>query len=84
MRTNRCINIIILSTQYLILLSLCAVNDYDIHQMDVTNAFPNAVLKEDIYMSAVPGYVLPSNKVTKLNKALYGLKQSLMEWNGML
>ena len=60
------------------------MNNLHIHQMDITNAFPNALLKENIYMSAIPGYPLGSNKVLKLNKALYGLKQSPKEWNTLM
>ena len=71
-------------TSIRMLLSISAINNLEIHQMDITNAFPNADLKENIYMSAVPGYVLGSNKVLKLNKALYGLKQSPKEWNALM
>ena len=52
--------------------------------MDVTNAFPNADLNEDIYMTSAPGYSLQDNKVIKLNKALYGLKQSPNAWNNLI
>ena len=71
-------------TSIRMLLSISAMNNLDIHQMDITNAFPNALLKENIYMSAIPGYPLGSNKVLKLNKALYGLKQSPKEWNTLM
>ena len=50
-------------TSVRMLLSISAMNDYYIHQMDVTNAFPNADLKENIYMNAIPGYPLDRNKV---------------------
>ena len=57
------------------LLSISAMNNLDIHGMDITNAFPNADLIYIyiyifiyIYMSAVPGYVLGSNKVLNIIK----------------
>ena len=52
-------------TSIRILLSISAVNDFDIHVMDVTNAFPNADLNEDIYITSAPGYSLQDNKVIR-------------------
>ena len=52
---------------------------------DFTNAFLNAELKEDVYISAPPGTPpLPEGYVYKLQRALYGLKQSPREWNNTL
>lgn len=64
-----------------LILALCAVLDYEIKQFDVTTAFLNASLKEDIYMEQPEGFVTPGkeNCVWKLKKALYGLPQSPRE-----
>ena len=42
-----------------ILLALTARFDWEIHQMDVKNAFLNGDLKEVIYMKQPPGYISP-------------------------
>ena len=54
-----------------------------VHQMDVTTAFLNGVLLEDIYMKLPPGLNVPGREgqVWKLKKSLYGLKQSPRVWN---
>ena len=64
-----------------ILLSIVAVNDFDIDNMDVDTAFPNATLDENIYMERPDGLEKIAGMVVKLNKALYGLKQSPRQWN---
>ena len=64
-----------------ILLSIVAVNDFDIDNMDVDTAFPNADLDEDIFMEVPDSLEKISGMVVKLNKALYGLKQSPRQWN---
>ena len=48
--------------------------------MDVTTAFLNGELKEDIYMKVPQGIMSKSKQVCKLNKALYGLKQAARCW----
>ncbi|OWB64646.1 hypothetical protein B5S29_g5835 [[Candida] boidinii] len=54
-----------------------------IHQMDVTTAFLNGDLAEEIYMNQPDGYVDSScpDKVCRLVKSLYGLKQAPLCWN---
>ena len=51
--------------------------------MDVSAAFLNGELEEEIYLSQPPGFVIQEkeNFVCKLNKSLYGLKQSPRCWN---
>ena len=53
-----------------------------IHQMDVTTAFLNGNLKEDIYMRQPEGFEEPGceGQACHLHKSLYGLKQSLRCW----
>lgn len=53
-----------------------------VHQMDVTCAFLQGDLKEEIYMKQPIGFEHSNkNLVCKLNKAIYGLKQSSKCWN---
>lgn len=55
--------------------------DMDITHLDVTTAFLNGHLKENIYMSIPEGFVSECNgKVLKLKRAIYGLKQSSLVW----
>jgi hypothetical protein len=64
-------------------LSIAAINDYEIDRMDVATAFLIPELNEDIYMTQPKGFEVPGqeHKVCKLNKSLYGLKQASHEWN---
>ena len=58
--------------------ALAAANDWELEQMDVTTAFLNGDLDEDIYMQIPEGLRTPENEgmVCKLLKSLYGLKQA--------
>ena len=60
------------------LLSIVALNDFDLEQLDVKTAFLHGELEEDIYMEQPEGFVIPGKEklVCKLKKSLYGLKQS--------
>ena len=63
-----------------LLAALAALLAWDIHQMDVCNAFLNAKLTDPpVYMHCVQGYEQPGH-VIQLNRALYGLKNSPHEW----
>ena len=64
-----------------ILLSIAAVKDLDIHQLDIKTAFLNGTLEEEIYMLAIPGMPYPEGTILKLLKALYGLKQAPRVFN---
>ena len=67
------------------LIALAAATGAYLYNLDVTAAFCNAGLEEEIYMQ-IPDEVrthlrLPSPmKFAKLNKALYGLKQASRQW----
>ena len=65
------------------LLSFAVQNNLLIDQMDVTTAFLNGYLDEEIYMEQPPGYAEKGkeNLVCKLKRSLYGLKQSPRCWN---
>jgi transposase InsO family protein len=69
-------------TSIRILLALAAIEDLEVHQMDVKTAFLNGDLEEEIYMDQPEGYILEGEEqlVCKLSKTLYGLKQSPRAW----
>jgi Reverse transcriptase (RNA-dependent DNA polymerase) len=70
-------------TSVRIVLSLAAMLDYEVLQVDVKTAFLNGSLNEDIFMEQPEGTIEPGseNLVCKLNRSLYGLKQASRCWN---
>ena len=56
---------------------------YPIHQVDVTTAFLNGILEDEVYMQQPKGFECPGKEefVCKLNRSIYGLKQSPCCWN---
>ncbi len=65
------------------ILALAALEDMEIHQMDVKTAFLIDELEEEIYMEQPQGFVHQGGEhlVCKLQKSVYGLKQSPRAWN---
>jgi hypothetical protein len=66
------------------LLSLAAVHDYEIKQMDVKTAFLHGELEEEVYIYAPEGAGYPDGAILKLQKSLYGLKQAPRVFNSAL
>ncbi|KAA0059671.1 Retrovirus-related Pol polyprotein from transposon TNT 1-94 [Cucumis melo var. makuwa] len=66
-----------------VLISIAALNNLLIHQMDVKTAFLNGDLEEEIYMKQPKGFIVhgQESKVCKLDKSLYGLKQAPKQWH---
>ncbi|KAG7546558.1 Retrotransposon gag domain [Arabidopsis suecica] len=73
-------------TSVRMMLLLAAKLRWSIHQLDISNAFLNGDLDEEIYMKVPPGYAdligeaLPPNAVCRLHKSIYGLKQASRQW----
>ena len=65
-------------------LTVTAVQDLELEQLDIKTAFLNADLVEDIYMKFPEGVQPVPGKVLKLKKSLYGLKQAPRMWNKLL
>ena len=59
----------------------------EVFQFDVSSAYLNADLEEDVFFQQLPGFEFPnkdSKLVCKLLKGLYGLKQTGRCWNKTL
>ena len=61
-------------------LDIVAAKGWEVHQMDVQNAFLHGDLSKEIYMEQPQGFMQKSSLVCRLKKSLYGLKQALRAW----
>lgn len=66
------------------LLAIAVQERMHLHQIDVSTAYLNSELNEDVYMKPPEGFNETHGKVLKLRKAIYGLKQSGRAWNEKL
>ena len=71
-----------------LVLAVAAARDYNLTSIDVKQAYLQAELNEDLYMTMPPGlasYDRDGHRlVVKLRKSLYGLKQAGREWGQLL
>ena len=65
-------------TSIRVLISIAALNNRLIYQMDVKTDFLNGDLEEENYMEHREGFIVHGQEsiVSKLDKSLYGLKQA--------
>jgi hypothetical protein len=66
-----------------LLISMAAQQRLHIEQIDVSTAFLNGELSEEVYVQ-LPPYLPSSSRIWRLRKALYGLKQAARAWNDKL
>lgn len=64
-----------------VLLVLAAVRKWTVKQFDVTTAFLNGVLEEDVFIEPPQGISIAKTQCLKLVKSLYGLKQAPRAWS---
>ena len=71
-------------TSVRLFISLVATYNWDLHQLDIKNAFIRGDLKDEVYMEQLSGFVAQGEigKVYRLRKSSYGLKQSPRAWFG--
>ena len=79
---------VVKSSTLRLLLILAAFHDYDLHQVDIRQAYIQAKLDADLYMHPPPGVSAFDQHgrrlVCKLRRSLYGLKQAGREWAVLL
>ena len=63
------------------LLTLAALEDWEIQALDIKQAFLYEQLDEEIYMEQPEGFITNKTKVWRLRRALYGLKQASLSDN---
>jgi hypothetical protein len=61
-------------------LAIATTKVWEVHHMDVKNAFIHDDLSEEIYMEQPWGFMKDSSLVCRLKKSLYGLKKALRAW----
>jgi hypothetical protein len=61
-------------------LAIAATKGWEVHQMDVKNAFLHGDLSKEIYMEQPYGFIHNSYLVCRLKKSLYGLKKAPRAW----
>lgn len=65
-----------------ILFAFASSYGWDLHQLDINNAFLHDSIDEAVYMHPPKGYnKAKPGEVCLLQKSLYGLKQASQQWN---
>jgi hypothetical protein len=65
-------------------LAITSTKEWEVHHMDMNNAFFQGDLSEEIYMEKPHGFMQDSYLVYQLKKSLYGLKEALRAWYAMM
>lgn len=64
------------------LIVVAAMKQWELHQIDINNAYLYGHIEEDIYLEPPLGYnKAKEGQVCKLKKSLYGLKQQGRQWH---
>ena len=67
------------------ILAIAALEDLELHSVDISHAYLNGTLEEEIYMQQPEGFEIGGpDYVCRLRKSLYGLKQAGRVWNKTL
>jgi transposase InsO family protein len=67
------------------ILAIAALEDLELRSVDISHAYLNGILEEEIYMQQPEGFEVGGPEyVCRLNKSLYGLKQAGRVWNKAL
>jgi hypothetical protein len=68
-----------------LIFAVAAIEDLHLHTVDISHAFINGDLEEEIYMEQPEGFhELGPDYVCKLGRSIYGLKQASRSWNKKL
>jgi hypothetical protein len=61
-------------------ISIVVAKGWEVHHIDVKNAFLHNDISDEIYMEQPHGFIKNSSLVCRLKKLLYGLKQAPRAW----
>jgi hypothetical protein len=67
-----------------LLFALLSLFQLLVTQVDVKQAFLEAILKEEVYLMPCLAMGLPAGVILRLRKSLYGLKQASKNWHDLL
>ena len=83
---NETFSLVAKSPTIIIVLNLAVMNNWDIKQVDMNNAFLHGELCEEVFISQPKGFEdkRKPQYICKLKKALYGLKQTPRAWYNKL
>jgi len=79
-------SLVVKPTTVRLVLTIAVSYGWNIHQLDVYNAFLNDILQDEVYMAQPLGFVdsVMSSHMCRLHKSLYGLKQAPQTWYNRL